>query len=231
MIDLKARLLKKQAAGYSRLMQIMNAKVPTVYTFGIMSVDNPQGRPVSPEENNKARQQFREALKHSLLGYVEHKGVFEGVAEASFFIMNVSKKAMFNWQKSFDQNSVIFGTVDQENGRVIFEYIEHGVTISTREVVMTPGEHELGHSLYKGRKFLIPFFDDSDSKISSSNLPAGIPLTKEAALRSKENHQLVATIEAENEHIRLIALGERVGMGNMAHRGRMIEALRKLKVD
>ena len=230
MIKLKARLLlpevidKTAMSGFPRLMQIMTGQVPTIHTFGIMSVDNPMKQALTPEQNNKRRVEFKEYMKHqALYGYVEHGGQYE-VYEHAFFIPNINRKTLINFGKQYEQESVIFGTVDRENEKVVFELIYGDTVGSMREVVLSINDEQKDYySICKGRKFQIPFFDEKyapEKKLSRS----------ESEFTDKEAEHL-ATLAANEEDIKADAFGKRGGMGMMLHRSRVLKALKALNND
>lgn len=213
----------KMASGYPRLMQIMTGQVPTIHTFGILSVDNPMSTQLSPQENNKRRKTFKDKLKQELFGYVQHYGMYDNY-EKAFFVPNVRKETVVRWGDTFQQESVIFGTVDHKNQKVTFEFLKDGVTTDVREVVLrVEGGVDNYYSVYKGRKFRIPFFDD--------NYAPEVKLSyQREELASTENELHLAALEDEADWVRRDAAGEICGMGIMAHRYRVMQALRALKV-
>jgi len=230
-MDFNSKLFKKEAGGFSRIMQMMNAQIPSVHTLGIMSVDNPQGEPATAEANNKAREDFKKQLKRSLYGYVQQSGQFGGSKEKSTMIMNITKKDLEAYGKQYDQQSVIFATIDPVKKEIKFEYIENGTTLATQTCVVglknnTPDMF----SEYKGRKFLIPFFDGPDSE-EEGNLPKGAPFTEEQVNKHEANLPHIAVINKYANDVRLIAMGRKVGMSVIGARGMTLRALRHLKVD
>lgn len=222
----------KRAAGFPRLMQIMKGLVPSVHTFGIMSVDNPQGQPASLEYNQQAKARFKMDLKQAQYGYVVHNGTY-GVFEHAFFIMNVRYGDLLRWcdPEHYNQESFIYGEVDHKTPRVVFKFIQHGHVEATRDVVlmMHDGVEDF-FSESHGRKFQIPFFDEAyEIKEQDTNIPAGAPFTLEEAEANPENKPHIATIRACDENLRLNAMGLRVGMGAWADRGKTLAALNKIK--
>jgi hypothetical protein len=218
-------------SGYPRLMQILKGKVPSVHTFGIMSVDNPMGKTAPAEFNNKQQAQFKKDLQRSGLGYVQHKGKY-GEFERAFFIMNVRKSAMMTWMKAYNQDSIIFGQVNKDSNSVLFEMIgNNGEIRSTRTIalVLNDGNPEF-YSEIKGRKFIIPFFDDEYiPSQEDSNIPVEIPFDGPEIEKNPENLPHLATIYTNSEQTRKDALGLSTGMGAMYTRASVLAAMRKLK--
>lgn len=229
-----SHLLRRQAAGYPRLMQIMKGLVPKITTFGIMSVDNPQNTPLSEPENKKRRESFKRVLGHAQYGYVQHSGNYNGF-EKSFFVMNVRLSDMTNWCDAdhYDQESYIFGEVNSAKREVTFTLYYGTTPGAQRKVVLGLGEDvDNYYSEYKGRKFIIPFFDDDYAPTDEgmSNLPLGVPFAKEDVEDSEENEPHLAMIYAGNEALAADALGKTAGMCNYHKRGLLLQAVRKLNI-
>lgn len=241
------------ATGYPRIMQIMNGLVPSVHTFGIMSVDNPQNTPLPATENNKRREKFRtelrekrkeereeafrEELNHSHYGYIQHNGRYGGF-EKAFFIMNARLEDMVSWCDTsyFDQESFIYGEVNHLKKEVLFTLFSGAIPGPQRKIVLfLDAGTQNYYSEYKGRKFVIPFFDDNyelseASESSATNVPKGVPFTKEEVEANPANALHLATIYAGEEALRLDALGKTVGMCNYYKRGQLLSAVKKLRL-
>jgi len=221
----------KVASGYPRLMQIMKGLIPTVHTFGIMSVDNPQNQALSEEENQKRRNQFKADLKRGYYGYVQHNGMYDR-PEKAFFIMNVRLSELTQWcgETQFDQESYIYGQVNHDEHEVVMT-LYYGATPGPQRKVVLRVENgvENYYSEYKGRKFVIPFFDETEAPESEeSNLPTGVPFDKNDVDTPKNASQL-NLILANAEGLRKDALGLTVGMGNWNKRGMLLQAVRQLE--
>jgi Protein of unknown function (DUF3293) len=221
------------AAGYSRLMRIVKGLVPKVSTFGIISAENPMNKTLSAEENNKLMSRMKTVLKSSHGGFIQHKGHY-GAFENPFFIMNIPKAELLHLGKMFDQETVIFGEVDQSEPSVTFELIEGFTVISTRKTVITNvNEDEQMYSEYKGRKFRIPFFDDEvGSAVIASNVPKGEPslMPDEVDDPSNEPHLArIAEVADKLERYTKGTLGG--GLTILGTVGSNLESLRKLKIS
>lgn len=221
------KLLLKQASGFSRLMQIMTAQVPTVYTFGIISVDNPQGQIASSEANNAARKKFQALLRQDQYGWVQATGHYGG-SERSYFVMNARKDDVVRWGLRFDQEAVIFGQVNHTEKKVVFEYIEGRATVATCSVVHNPKDALDYKTTYKGRDFYIPFFDD-EAQVTDANVPKECPMQEEDVIGIEANVTHLATLHAHKEYIQSDANGHRVGFGVLGHRYKVLKALNALK--
>jgi hypothetical protein len=222
----------KVAHGYSRIMQILNGVVPTVHTLAILSADNPQAKPLTPEENNKREERLRKMLKDSLLGFIQHKGKY-GNFEKPFLIMNVQEELIKKLasKEYFDQESYIFGKVFPREQKVVFSLVEHGVTKSQR-ITVNRGEadREDFYSEYKGRKFYIPFFDEEhEGEVENSNLRDAshisflrdeIPGGFEKSLEDLEQRSLKVARDI---------VGEYVGISLMSLRGTILKECNEIR--
>lgn len=150
--------IKLSEGGYSRLSQIMHGDIPTVKTIGIMTSENPQGKQLSAEENNKRNKKFEDDLKNLNYSFHKIKGKFEGIKEKPFFIFNIRKEALIKFGEEYDQKSIIYGErIGPANFE--FQYIEGDIVIS-RKIFHSLDDKAKAYSEYKGRKFIIPFFDE-----------------------------------------------------------------------
>lgn len=219
-------LFEKQAHGFPRLMEIMTAQVPVIHTFAIMSVDNPQGKPLTHKENQKARDAFRAPLKEDHYGWIQTWGQYGGL-ERPFFIMNPRRADVIYWGEKFNQESVIYGTVFHQQLKVIFEYIEGSTVKATCDVVTNPKNKHDYKTTYKGRDFYIPFFDECP--ITDSNVPKECPAQMDELVHNEENLPHLATLHTCEEATRLDALSQKVGMSILMNRHKVLTALNSLK--
>ena len=230
-LKLDAKLLKT-ASGYSRLMRVLKGNVPTIFTFGIIAADNPQGQTLTPEENNKLQQDMRDALKNQF-GYIQHRGHY-GAFEKPFFIMNIAKKTLIELAQSFNQRAVIFGTVDHENLTVHSEWIEDQITMGTCDTALSdvPGKQPF-YSEYKGRKFYIPFLEDENgSSVIASNLPNPTPsLMSEEVSNKPLNASHLLTLSSKEASLKAYATGNLVGLSIMSALCGTLQALQRIEVN
>jgi hypothetical protein len=165
-------------SGFSRVRRIMFGDVPLIRTIGIVTAQNPHGQPPWPGNNVESGREDRdlnksleEYLRTRNFGPVKVKGKF-GLQEDSFLIPNIAKEELVNIGRWFDQQAVIWGekhTDSYNNPFIRFEYIdvESGRTQSVRTVHI--GSEDVQgrpdyYTMVKGRKFIIPFFDDPHSR-------------------------------------------------------------------
>ena len=143
--------------GYSRLMQIMHGDVPKIKTVGILTAENPQGNPLPPEENNKRNKELETVLNSYNYSFSKIKGQFDYIKENPFFIFNIGREKLIELGKKYNQLSVIYG--EKEGNNFEFQYIVKDKTISSKVFYHLDNPEDM-YSEYKGRKFIIPFFDE-----------------------------------------------------------------------
>lgn len=218
---------KHFAAGYSRLMRIIKGLVPKVSTFGIISAENP-GVKLSAEDNNRLMEKMKGHLKNGNFGYIQHKGVYGGNIENPFFVMNIPVNELTKLGTAYNQEAVIFGSVDHGKGTVTMEWIEGSTVVDTKTISLSNFEDTDNFSSYKGRKFKIPFF--SDAEVTDSNLPLGEPSLMEEEVSDPENAEHLDTIYSHRGHLESYSRGEYVGMCAWGCKGSVLQTLKKLKV-
>ena len=242
-----ALLDAKTAGGFPRLMMIMKGMVPQIHTFGIMSPDNPQGKQVSSEQNNIARARLKKSLDHMGFGYVTHTGRY-GPVEQAFFIMNIPPADMLTLREAYDQESVITGEIAHREGdksTTVFKLVDaYGVRAERSVVVDMNSSGDKYYSEVKGRKFIIPFFDEdsiqermdnrdnealeADEDEMESNVTN--PFTADKIPENDKTLPHLATIKVNAQRTREDATGERIGMGNYYKRKQVFAAMKALKL-
>ena len=175
-------------SGYSRVRRILFGDVPSVNTVGIFTAQNPQGRPpaskdpaVARAKNNELNKELFNTLKDGKFGPIKVHGHF-GVEEESFLVPNITRGEVVRFAKRYNQESAIFGTKKfKTDGKPYFEfeYVQDGVTIDRRSVHLGGKDIQDRDDYYtevKGRKFLIPFFDESGAGEVKEELLKGLNL-------------------------------------------------------
>lgn len=165
-------------SGLARVRRIMFGDVPNIRTIGIVTAQNPQGKPPWPDndiesgrENRYRKQSLEEYLRIRNFGPVRIKGKF-GVHEDSVLIPNITREELVKIGRWFEQEAVIWGQkgIDQyKNPFFSFEYIDTqtGKTQSTRSVHIGSSDvqgRDDYYTMIAGRKFIIPFFDDPHAR-------------------------------------------------------------------
>jgi hypothetical protein len=151
-------------AGFARTRQAMTGIIPNIQTISFLTGENPGGEPAPPEVNKENNAALEKRLRAGNYGFRKIQGKF-GSLEKSFMIMNIPRSEATVLGKDFGQEAIIWGEKreDDEGVWFDFEYIEGDTTIETRQVSMSGADvqdREDFYSQVKGRKFIIPFFDD-----------------------------------------------------------------------
>lgn len=155
-------------SGYSRLMSVMSGLVPTVKTFVIVTWENPMGKEMSSAFNKEAGENLRSMLKRGNFSYRQIKGRY-GNFENPFIVFNVSlntaKNIGFEHEK-YKQDAIIYGnrySEEQKEGMIYrMIYSDNRPSLERRVWKSLNKDSEDMYSEYKGRKFIIPFFDDNE---------------------------------------------------------------------
>ena len=170
--------------GYARMARMLHGIVPSVRTLAFITAENPLGKILPPEENNKLNAELATTLKNQGFGFYKVKGKYRN-EENSFMVMNIPKGNLEDYAIEFNQESYIFGykeqTADGELG-MVFEYHEtKGQKKNGKLIYRTTGERRIyvkrndtkkppiqgtreddPWTEYKGIRFQIPFFDFDD---------------------------------------------------------------------
>ena len=163
--------LSLNEAGFARIRQMLLGDVEGINSIGILTSANPQGQKVSRSENESHMVELQDKLREMGYGPIRVAGHF-GYPEPSYIVPNITRDETLELGQEFDQASVIWGDkfVDKHgNNNMKFEYIScnTGETESTRIVSLSGEGVQKRSDFYtqaKGRRFIIPFFDDPESK-------------------------------------------------------------------
>lgn len=146
--------------GYSRLVRSLAGLEPNIESVGIITAENPMAQALSHKENKLRNMQLVGDLREMGYGFYQIRGKY-GNFEKPFVIPNMEREDVIILGKKYKQDSVIW-VIKTEKGSLA-ELIEtHGVQAVTRRRVILPLAIDVDdfYSAYKGRKFVIPFFDD-----------------------------------------------------------------------
>ena len=160
----------------NQLKDAVQGKSPLVRSWGVMTSENPMGKPVKRTVNREIVLQCKQALKKRGLEYIPVKGRYGG-DENSLFVLNPLLKDMMELSRQSDQESFIFATCD--DGECNMGYYETGQGYSpyilkhSRNHVVGMDDAEDFFTSVKARskrafKFQIPFFDGQDATSVSS---------------------------------------------------------------
>lgn len=148
--------------GYSKLMRSLTGQEQNISSIGIVTAENPFAKELPPEENKKRNKMLAQALRQAGYGFYQIQGKY-GNVEKPLVIPNISKDDLLFLGKKFEQESVIF-VERQEDGQMKAELLYtdgSGNATEPRSVVLPVAQDQDDfYSIYKGRKFVIPFFND-----------------------------------------------------------------------
>lgn len=222
-------------SGFSRIMQIMSGLVPSVKTFAIITWENPKGIKQSKEINEAAQKKLKEILKTGAHSYVQIKGKY-GNLENPVFIMNISKSDAIGIGKDGDQDSIIYGTINKPED-ITFEMVYmDGRKPEIRHIWKSlDKDTEDYYSEIKGRKFIIPFFDDAFENKKFINKGEGhktesveIISNNNIFNESDFNSFFVGEINKEFDSYGIIN-ENKTGTSNYVNRGYLFNKIRKNK--
>jgi hypothetical protein len=175
--DIEAEKIKFNESGKARLLQILNGAVPNIWTFGIITAENPMGQPLSKNENIILNKKLESDLRRGNFGFFKIIGKY-GSVENPFFINNINIKTLIKWGIIYQQESFIYAikNFSKDNAPyIVFYYYEQGHTkdynniktgdgkfkkVSERYIYQSVDDADDFYSEYKGKKFIIPFFDE-----------------------------------------------------------------------
>jgi hypothetical protein len=164
-----------ERSGLSRIHNMMNAKVNSVHTVGILTAENPMNKPLSPEENNKRMESLYSDLKGLGLGYIKIKGMYNR-PEKSIIIPNVSLNIAKALSSKYEQESFIFGKKNISGDKSLMKFELRDINdnvIDTKSITLSNDSVDSYDDFYssiKSRKFVIPFFNKKfDNKITNNS--------------------------------------------------------------
>lgn len=170
-------------------------------TFGIITAENPKGKPASKLANRQAMNKLKDKLSEFGLPIVEVKGKF-GVDETSFVVEGIDKHTLVTLAEEFDQEAVIHIRDDRA------EYVAQGFVadkVARKDIATTPDATDFFTTLPDGTKFQIPFFQETVQKAESAGIV--LDLTN---LRA-QGQDFLTLVESMARHIKL-------GKRNWLHR-------------
>lgn len=210
-------------AGFARARQAMLGMVPNIDTVALLTAENPQGKKASPEFNREQNKKLENTLRLMNLGFRKVKGKF-GSEENSYMVMNITRDEAIELGQMFDQEAVIWGDKIEEDDKVYFsfQYISGDSTVQTREISLSAGDvqdREDYFSQIKGRKFIIPFFDDDYEGVRQM-------MTKlDESLLTEERKEI---LESYQKHLHKSLRPNATPRSRWHHRGIINEILKKL---
>ena len=210
-------------AGFARARQAMLGMIPNINTIAFLTAENPQGEKASPEFNREQNKRLESALRSMNLGFRKIKGKF-GSEENSYMVMNITRDEAIDLGQMFQQEAVIWGNKVERGDQVgfSFQYIEGDNTIQTRDVSLSSGDIQSREDYYsqiKGRKFIIPFFDDDYEGVKQM-----VAKLDESLLTEQKADLYKSFQEHLRKSLRLLATPK----SRWHHRGVMNEIVKKM---
>ncbi len=170
----------------SKLHRIMLGLEHRIYSFGVMTPENPMRSQLTPAENNIRTKEFEGILKDGMFQYIPVKGQYEH-PEHSYVILNISLDTLLNYGERFEQEAVIFA-------RNTFDYVSYHYYDRTDKNKPFTTDKDKRHVDYykdlpnaddfysklKGWKFSIPFplFDEELKIVRPYKNKGGFPLSE-----------------------------------------------------
>ena len=132
-----------------------------IKTFCIITAENPMGETLTSQENKELNNRLEYYLKLGNYKWFPIKGNYE-VKEKSYIIYNISKKDAEKLGNMFNQDSIIFATIDGSN--VKYEYMKkerchYNITKTESTIVDATNDEKFWSQIGKDFKFRVPFFD------------------------------------------------------------------------
>ena len=153
-------------AKFSHIRQIMMGVIPSIDTVGILTAENPGGKPADRKSNAQNMKALERDLRGMNYGFHKIQGKF-GSDEDSLLVPNMSREDVAALGIKYGQEAVIWGEklADDINDPFFrFSYMEGDDTVQNRDVSLSGAEVQSRDDYFsqvKGRKFFIPFFDDT----------------------------------------------------------------------
>jgi hypothetical protein len=182
----------------THLWTIMHGLNRTVKTIGIITAENPMKSKLNADENRRLNNRLKDHFSGGVYGYQQIKGKF-GNMEHPFFVQNIHRKDLIELGKRYHQKSVIWGNVSNPYS-LVYEYIDcqKGVE-NSRAVFKKDIDRDDFYSEYRGRKFVIPFFekDFNDKKFKYDN--KGVVIENTVEINQLLNDAEQAAIKSVND--------------------------------
>ena len=164
-----------EMSGFARVRNIMQGGIGNIDTVGILTAENPKGKPASKKFNQAKMAELKTQLRSMGLGFHRIAGKY-GSKENSLFVPNITKEQLISLGLEFDQESVIFGEKHetQDGYYMSWSYIAGSSTLQTRDISYSGKDvqdRDDFFSAIKNRKFIIPFFSDADVKTKQVPFP------------------------------------------------------------
>lgn len=165
----------------SRLKRVIHGKEPSVYSFGIITPENPMGKKLPKSINEQRRNELKRFLDDGIFRYIYVKGTYNNY-ENPFVILNINFNEIESIGYKYDQESFIFATNDEASGKVIFEYWEKSSPgkeskyemLDLSDYVKTVDTADNFYTKRKSWKFNIPFSIFESIELKNKNDYSGL---------------------------------------------------------
>jgi len=166
---------------YAHAMRYMTGSKDPGKGFGIITSENPFGKPLSTEENKKLLDELKNELDSKQISYKEQWGRY-GYDEKSLFVFDIDIMELLDLAKRYKQASYIWG-VREKDGTMSFAYIDAekediedikyrvdtGLEAQSREDYISAFWYKVKkkgskEAQYFFRKYFVPFFSDDERK-------------------------------------------------------------------
>lgn len=192
---------------FSNIENILRGRTGRNLEIGILTAENEMGNQLSDSENNKRNDLLQHKLSSKSIRVYPLQGNFGGLDENSFLVVGIPLSELKELAHEFKQQAFIYG-----NGRdddMIFHYMEISddndesdyESVQIRRTFIYKPNAEDNFSMYKGVKFVVPFFDNDYTDVRwnelSSEERGEIPDNSEEPREEesdKDNHESVTTI-------------------------------------
>ena len=155
-------------SGDEYVRQIIHGEIPKVLGIGFMSVEPAVGAS-NPSENIDRRTIMNATLRRENYAFMQIRGLY-GHLRDPFVIINIDKRSMIRFLKSYDQESVIHAAVIDQSA-IEFSLLGRRGTTSTGKVSrdVETGKHR---TEYDGEEFCIPIFGNpaNDGEVLLKNI-------------------------------------------------------------
>ena len=146
--------------GYTKLLRSIAGLESGIDSLGIITAENPMAKQLSSKENKARNKQLSKDLRERGYGFYQIKGKY-GNIEKPYVVPNVTLGHITELGQKYRQESVIF--VQKAPDGMVARLVYTGSnepSIARRVILPLASDTEDFYSIYKGRKFVIPFFDD-----------------------------------------------------------------------
>lgn len=146
--------------GYTKLVRSLAGMEPSIDSVGIITAENPKAQELPASENRERNKDLARELRNLGYGFYQVRGKY-GNVEKPFVIPNVSKDDVMKLGAQYDQDSIIYVEKTPEGSKAeLIGTADNEYDIKSQVILPLATDVTDFYSLYKGRKFVIPFFDD-----------------------------------------------------------------------